>query len=283
MASSSARSRPADKHPLAYLTRGGAAQWPQVARDPAARSARAGPTRSIRSRCPSRTPGTPCCSSAVTTSCPTAPRSSAPCRGTSGASTVWTTRSTTCRWRRIASGLHQALGLVVAGESIYVLGRDQITRLVDLNGDGETDFYECVSNAYVTSPAGHDFICGLERDAAGNFYTASGNQGVLRISPDGRKVEVLATGIPQSGWAGPHCRTAAYRARARKATGRPASMIGRSASAHEDSAALLWLWRPARRQTARAAAGLSAARDGQLQRRSGRASRTTAGGRSRGN
>ena len=63
------------------------------------------------------------------------------------------------------------------------------------NGDGEADFYECFSNAFVTSPAGHDFICGLERDAAGHFYTASGNQGLLRISPDGRKVDVLATGF----------------------------------------------------------------------------------------
>jgi putative heme-binding domain-containing protein len=99
------------------------------------------------------------------------------------------------RWRRIASGLHHALGLVVVGKSVYVLGRDQITRLVDLNGDGEADFYECFSNAYATSPAGHDFVCGLERDAAGNFYTASGNQGLVCVSADGKKAEVLATGF----------------------------------------------------------------------------------------
>jgi len=99
------------------------------------------------------------------------------------------------QWRRIAAGLHHALGVVVAEEKIYVLGRDQITRLVDLNGDGETDFYECFSNAYVTSPAGHDYICGLERDKAGNFYTVSGNQGLLRVSPDGKKVDILASGF----------------------------------------------------------------------------------------
>lgn len=99
------------------------------------------------------------------------------------------------RWRRLASGLHHAQGLVIADHSIYVLGRDQITRLADLNRDGEADFYECFSNAYVTSPAGHDFICGLERDAAGSFYTASGNQGLLRISPDGKRANVLATGF----------------------------------------------------------------------------------------
>lgn len=99
------------------------------------------------------------------------------------------------RWRRFASGLHHALGLVVADDSVYVLGRDQITRLQDRNSDGEADLYNCFSNAYQTSTAGHDFICGLQRDAAGNFYTASGNQGLLRISSDGKRAEVMATGF----------------------------------------------------------------------------------------
>ncbi|WP_254053529.1 DUF6797 domain-containing protein [Singulisphaera sp. GP187] len=99
------------------------------------------------------------------------------------------------RWRRVASGLHHALGLVIAEDQIYVLGRDQITRLHDLNHDGEIDFYECVSNAYETSAAGHDFIAGLQRDPAGRFYTASGNQGLIRVDPNGKDVAVLATGF----------------------------------------------------------------------------------------
>jgi putative heme-binding domain-containing protein len=99
------------------------------------------------------------------------------------------------RWRRIASGLHQPLGLVIASDVVYIQGRDQITRLVDRNGDGEADFYQCFSKAFSTSAGGHDFICGLERDPAGHFYTASSNQGLIRISPDGAKVDVLATGF----------------------------------------------------------------------------------------
>ncbi len=98
-------------------------------------------------------------------------------------------------WKRFATGLHHPLGLVVADSQVYVLGRNQITRLHDLNNDDEADFYECFSQAFTTSTAGHDFICGLERDAAGNFYTVSGNQGLLRISPDGGKADVLATGF----------------------------------------------------------------------------------------
>ncbi len=99
------------------------------------------------------------------------------------------------RWRRYASGLHQALGLVVSGDKVYVLGRDQITCLHDSNRDGEADFYECFSNAYGTSTAGHDFICGLERDRSGRFYTASSKFGLLRISADGRSLETIATGF----------------------------------------------------------------------------------------
>lgn len=99
------------------------------------------------------------------------------------------------QWRRFAAGLHHALGLVVSDGRVYVQCRDQLTRLTDIDGDGEADFYECFSNAFETSPAGHDFICGLERDAEGNFYMASGNQGLVRIAADGLSSQVLATGF----------------------------------------------------------------------------------------
>jgi putative heme-binding domain-containing protein len=185
---------PANEHPLASLTRGGSPQWPQVLE-----------TRGTLGR------GSPYAVDTI------APPFDNPWKaplffgdhdflpdGTALLCTmqgdVWRVQGldeslSRVRWRRIASGLHQALGLVVHGGTAYILGRDQITRLHDLNGDGEADFYECFSNAYRTSPAGHDFICGLQRDSSGRFYTASGNQGVLRISADGRKVEVLATGF----------------------------------------------------------------------------------------
>lgn len=43
--------------------------------------------------------------------------------------------------------------------------------------------------------AGHDYTTGLQRDEAGRFYFASSHQGVCRVSADGRKNEVLATGF----------------------------------------------------------------------------------------
>ena len=107
-------------------------------------------------------------------------------------------------WQRIASGLHQALGVVVHDDQIFVLGRDRLTRLHDLNGDEEIDFYESFSQALETSRGGHDFTCGLFRDDRGRFYTASGKQGVMRISSDGQSAEVLATGLRNSDGIGLH-------------------------------------------------------------------------------
>ncbi|MDP5005520.1 MAG: plastocyanin/azurin family copper-binding protein [Verrucomicrobiales bacterium] len=100
----------------------------------------------------------------------------------------------TLRWKRFATGLHQSLGVKVVKDNLYVLGRDQITRLHDLNGDDEADFYECVTNAMRTSPGGHDFIVGLESDAEGRWHFASGNQGICRVTGNDQ-LEVLATGF----------------------------------------------------------------------------------------
>ncbi len=46
------------------------------------------------------------------------------------------------KWQRIASGLFEPLGLKVVKGEIYVNGRDQITKLIDLNKDGEIDYYK---------------------------------------------------------------------------------------------------------------------------------------------
>lgn len=99
------------------------------------------------------------------------------------------------RWKRYAAGLHQPLGLKVVDGVIHVMCRDQIVALHDHNGDDEADFYQCVSNAHVTSAGGHDFITGLQRDDGGRWYFASGNQGLCRVSADGERLEVLATGF----------------------------------------------------------------------------------------
>ncbi|HZK82388.1 MAG TPA: LamG domain-containing protein, partial [Humisphaera sp.] len=106
------------------------------------------------------------------------------------------------KWRRYATGLFQPLGLKIVDDTVYVLGRDQITRLHDLNGDGEADFYESFNNeCKVTPNNGHAYTTCLETDAEGNFYyckcgdSTSDGGSVLRCDKYGNNLEVFAPGI----------------------------------------------------------------------------------------
>lgn len=105
------------------------------------------------------------------------------------------------KWHRFATGLYQPLGLRVVKDQVYVLGRDQITRLHDKNGDGEADFYEPFNNDIMIGGGGHSYATCLETDPAGNFYFIRCAEGtphggvVLKVSADGSKLEVVATGF----------------------------------------------------------------------------------------
>ena len=99
------------------------------------------------------------------------------------------------RWRRFATGFHQSMGVRIVDDKIYILGKDQITHLVDRDGDGEADWYENFNNDGQTSLGGHDFAACLETDPDGNFYYIRAKEGVVRVSADGRKHESIATGF----------------------------------------------------------------------------------------
>ena len=112
----------------------------------------------------------------------------------------------TFTWKRIAAGLFQPLGLKIVRDAIYVTCRDQLTILRDLNGDGETDFYENFNNDAQVTEHFHEFAMDLQTDASGNFYYAKGGRHakdalvpqhgtLLRVSPDGAKTEIVASGF----------------------------------------------------------------------------------------
>ncbi len=102
------------------------------------------------------------------------------------------------KWQRVAAGLYQPLGVTIKAGKIILGGNDQITRLHDLNGDGEADFYECVTNDYPTT-GGHDFATSLQQDNEGRLYwaTASGDFGLTRLT-EGQKPESLGSGLRNS-------------------------------------------------------------------------------------
>lgn len=114
-------------------------------------------------------------------------------------------------WQRYATGLFQTLGLKIVNGDVYVLGRDQITHLHDLNKDGEADFYENFNNDCQVSSSFHEFEFDLQTDSKGNFYYSKAgpvkpggrgwqiltadNGAVLKVSKDGKQFSVYASGL----------------------------------------------------------------------------------------
>ncbi len=71
--------------------------------------------------------------------------------------------------KRVASGLAEPLGIEVADGEFYVLQKQELTKLIDHDGDEITDEYEAVCNSWGVSPDFHEFSFGLVyRD--GYFY-----------------------------------------------------------------------------------------------------------------
>ncbi len=100
--------------------------------------------------------------------------------------------------KRIASGLHEPLGIEVVNGTIYVLQKHELTQLLDHDGDEIIDEYKAVCNSWEVTHDFHEFAFGLvhEKDY---FYISlsmamrltSGQKQkkdrgrVLKISPDG--------------------------------------------------------------------------------------------------
>src|SRR5205823_2501713 len=85
---------------------------------------------------------------------------------------------------------------------VVVLERGQLTRLDDLDGDGEADLYENLCHDWHTGSGEHSYDTCLETDPEGRFYffktgdTHLPHGGcLLRVGKDGRKVEVFASGF----------------------------------------------------------------------------------------
>ena len=73
------------------------------------------------------------------------------------------------RVRRIAEGLHEPLGLTIVNKRIFVLQKQELTELVDTDGDEMIDRYQVVSYDWPSSSNFHSFAFGLLHEDD-NFY-----------------------------------------------------------------------------------------------------------------
>ena len=111
---------------------------------------------------------------------------------------------------RIATGLAEPLGLKVVDDEIYVLQKQELTKLIDHDGDGIIDEYQTVCDDWKVSANFHEFAFGLEYKD-GYFYAtlatailpggASANPQIpdrgkaIRISKDNGSLEFVAHGL----------------------------------------------------------------------------------------
>lgn len=110
-------------------------------------------------------------------------------------------------WSRFASGLHEPKTVSLVDAQIYVSDRNGITRLHDTDGNGEADWYENFSNIVPQTAETREFAMDMVAAKEGGFFVAKGGQigstrgiangTVVKISPDGRDYEIVATGLRQ--------------------------------------------------------------------------------------
>ena len=124
----------------------------------------------------------------------------------------------TITWKRFATGLFEPLGLKIVDDVIHLNCRDGIWQVIDLNNDNEADHYKVFNYDVLITDNFHEFSFGLETDAEGNFYFAKGapvrqggrnfdkilghNGTVMKLTPDGNSLSVIATGLRAPGGIG---------------------------------------------------------------------------------
>jgi hypothetical protein len=78
-------------------------------------------------------------------------------------------------WKQWGHGLHEPLGLHVENEhSIVVIQRAELTRIEDLDKDGEADSYQNLCSSWGLSGNYHEFAFGPAKASDGSFFVSLG-------------------------------------------------------------------------------------------------------------
>ncbi len=87
--------------------------------------------------------------------------------------------------KQIASGLAEPLGIEVVNGEIYVLQKQELTKLIDLDGDEIIDEYKVVCNSWSVSADFHEFAFGLVYKD-GYFYVTLSM--AMRLKPEEKQL-----------------------------------------------------------------------------------------------
>ncbi len=118
----------------------------------------------------------------------------------------------TATWTRAGFGIFEPMSIATnERDEIFVLGRDQITKLEDTNDDGYFDNYICASDAFRQTAHTRDYATSLEIAPDGSFLiaraglaefskpesneNANDRGSILKISADGNSITTLADGL----------------------------------------------------------------------------------------
>jgi len=112
-------------------------------------------------------------------------------------------------YRRIARGLSEPMGLAVSDGRIFVTEKNQVTELLDDDGDGSFETYRCVSHNWPSSMDYHEYLfgavvkedhlyfcasVGMARRGIDN-YQAPLRGSVIKVHIDTGETEIVAGGL----------------------------------------------------------------------------------------
>lgn len=105
-------------------------------------------------------------------------------------------------WRRFTSGLHEPLSIRIRDGEIFVFDRNGLWRLLDRDMNGEADYHELFCSRIHQTAETREFPLSLELQSDGSFLVSKPGQmgtfsAILRISPDGSDVDLIASGFRQ--------------------------------------------------------------------------------------
>lgn len=109
-------------------------------------------------------------------------------------------------YKRFAKALHEPLGLVKKGDSLYTAQRSELTRLRDTDGDDVADEYLTFAKGWTPTGNYHEYAFGPKLDPQGNFWlTLNSGLGVKddqkrRIPPNPTKPSFVSDQGRWRGW-----------------------------------------------------------------------------------